>query len=884
MLVTMERGQVYKLEYLGNSSIKKLGGLISLQKPLLALYALYQKFNGQVRDIDSTLLQTTDEGLYLRFRRKGARNDEEVFYPAPSILVWETVRFSAVATDKKGKKFNFSFQPCDFNHYRNPGSYLFNKLDSKYNFLVPMNHPPLFLCVLNRPRGPKITDLHLWICTSDAEATEMNMVIDHLKAVHASNASKRTGVFDYNPHGNNSLNNNKKPNSNELPSNGHQPNRPLNNPHDRFDLQQAKPAPSNDSRLNYTQSMIDVHSKRDDRDFRPQGGERGHQPKRNSALLPEQPSPWDPKPRQTKDNDSGEESDSEMTQWRYEHTNKGSANVPSPDYSLPRNFNSVENRDNMASLRNAGSRDELDQRPPARLPRITLQTQTNRQNDYDDRVYFNGNDLSPDSVYANRIDITQLQSQDTIERGRKDAFSSGANQFDRVDPVYAKKGDVAVERPANNREITYLKQSDFLQPSQSNATDSPYTKHSDLTSAMPYSGRDPMYVKQSDLIAASQYNSRDPMYAKQSDLIGASQYNLKDPMYVKQNEIVPPSQSNALRDPMYVKQTDLRIKADTRQQSFLKQKDVPSTSPQGNAANPLYPKHSEISSVSRTDVPPQSNDFFFGMTTGKQAPESNISQPQMVQANKNYSGQLDQISSDGRRANQQASSFEADRINRAKQIAAESRLMAQFPDEETSIYGNVDKDLFPVGPALKMLDIGGNMNDRPVARIPPHKTYGVPVLPASSMALKDNESKPLNSKPPTYNSAADIKARGNDHSSPNLRRANTEYISNQKRNQERIAESGIGGGKQDNHKINSDNVERSQSVLAPRASAKYQNSQQQTKNIDIKQDFLDDKQSKTHKKSAEIAAAMGDIEVNNLRSTMKPIGRVNLEESLGYFP
>lgn len=40
----------------------------------------------------------------------------------------------------------------------------------------------------------------------------------------------------------------------------------------------------------------------------------------------------------------------------------------------------------------------------------------------------------------------------------------------------------------------------------------------------------------------------------------------------------------------------------------------------------------------------------------------------------------------------------------------------------------------------------------------------------------------------------------------------------------------------------------------------------------------------TQKKKAEIASVMDDIEIDNMRRTMKPMGRVNLEESLGYFP
>lgn len=109
----MDRGQVYKLDYLGNTTVSKFAGLPSLQKPLRDIYALHMKFESQreQRNIASTALQTTDEGLYVRFRRgdakvkaKGAYTDEEVFYPAPSILLWEAVSFVHVTADKKGKK------------------------------------------------------------------------------------------------------------------------------------------------------------------------------------------------------------------------------------------------------------------------------------------------------------------------------------------------------------------------------------------------------------------------------------------------------------------------------------------------------------------------------------------------------------------------------------------------------------------------------------------------------------------------------------------------------------------------------------------------------------------------------------------------------------
>lgn len=107
------RGQVYKLEYVGNNVIKKLAGLASIQPMLRDMYALYRKLDGKDRhrqgEIASTVLQTTDEGLYIRFRRKGARADEEVFYPAPAILFYEAVRFVCTVADRKGKKVNIIF-------------------------------------------------------------------------------------------------------------------------------------------------------------------------------------------------------------------------------------------------------------------------------------------------------------------------------------------------------------------------------------------------------------------------------------------------------------------------------------------------------------------------------------------------------------------------------------------------------------------------------------------------------------------------------------------------------------------------------------------------------------------------------------------------------
>lgn len=103
----MDRGVAFKFEYLGNTTLKKLDGLASVQTMLRDMYALHRKCDSkdrQQREITSTVLQTTDEGLYIRFRRKNTRTDEEVFYSAPSILLWEAVRFRHIVGDKRGKK------------------------------------------------------------------------------------------------------------------------------------------------------------------------------------------------------------------------------------------------------------------------------------------------------------------------------------------------------------------------------------------------------------------------------------------------------------------------------------------------------------------------------------------------------------------------------------------------------------------------------------------------------------------------------------------------------------------------------------------------------------------------------------------------------------
>jgi hypothetical protein len=144
-----------------------------------------------------------------------------------------------------------------------------------------------------------------------------------------------------------------------------------------------------------------------------------------------------------------------------------------------------------------------------------------------------------------------------------------------------------------------------------------------------------------------------------------------------------------------------------------------------------------------------------------------------------------------------------DRVSRAKQLAAESRLLAQYPDSEPSSLqyaaSEVDRDLYPVGPALKMLDTGSG--ERPVARIPPHKSHGVQVLPGG---MKNNNSEV--------------------ERSPGLRRAETEYHGSGSRkvqdlfnDHERLESSGNRMyERRPNASSGSSHVERSKSALHPR--------------------------------------------------------------------
>ncbi|ELU07822.1 hypothetical protein CAPTEDRAFT_221374 [Capitella teleta] len=208
MASLLDRGDSYHVDFLGCAMLKSMAtGLGALQKPLRELY-LRHRLPGKDSRLQPRQLTITDRGILITFQQ------EEVFFGAPSIMFWDSVKFVAV----KGahKKVSAAFEPLDNDHSRNKDK-IFTPLDKKQHYLQQLVHPSIFTCVLRRTSGVKALDLHAFVCHSDDEALGLVRAFNMVQSNFTSNQVSESGVFGYNPFGKDSVRATAGPNRSAVP-------------------------------------------------------------------------------------------------------------------------------------------------------------------------------------------------------------------------------------------------------------------------------------------------------------------------------------------------------------------------------------------------------------------------------------------------------------------------------------------------------------------------------------------------------------------------------------------------------------------------------------------------------------------------------------------